>query len=364
MFQQGMSRVAKSASRRVRLEDVARQAGVSVATASLVLSEKSAQYRLSAEVTERVRQTALELDYTPNRLVRSLQGRQTHVLSFFNGYRTRTPQDLYMNTLNTALERAAGSRGYDLLIHCNFARSPEDIYQHLNGGLADALLFFAPQPEDPLLALLKKSRLTTVVIGGQVEGTLPQVVDDVAGGMRQVAERLVALGHRRIGILRDDSQSPDFLQRVVLLRQGLAELGVLLPEDCFYELTEVTDRLQQPDPPTAFFCPRDSLAYQLLDHCAAQGIRVPQQLSVVGYDGLTWGSTTGHTASSVKVDIEALAETAIDLLVARITGESELPLVHYLPTAFLEGTTLGPAPTGTGPESVQHPGLTPPEVYP
>jgi len=359
-----MSRVAKSASRRVRLEDVARQAGVSVATASLVLSEKSAQYRLSTEVTERVRQTAIELDYTPNRLVRSLQGRQTHVLSFFNGYRTRTPQDLYMNTLNTALERAAGSRGYDLLIHCNFARSPEDIYQHLNGGLADALLFFAPQPEDPLLALLKKSRLPTVVIGGQVEGTLPQVVDDVAGGMRQVAERLVALGHQRIGILRDDSQSPDFLQRVVLLRQGLAELGVLLPEDCLYELTEVTDRLQQPGAPTAFFCPRDSLAYQLLDHCAAQGIRVPQQLSVVGYDGLTWGSTTGHTASSVKVDIEAMAETAIDLLVARITGESELPLVHYLPTAFLEGTTLGPAPTGTGPESAQHPGLTPSEVNP
>jgi DNA-binding LacI/PurR family transcriptional regulator len=352
-----MSRVAKPASRRIRLEDVARQAGVSVATASQALSEKSAQYRISADVIQKVRQTAQELDYAPNRLVRSMQGRQSHILSFFNGYRTRTPQDLYMNTLGTALERAAGSRGYDLLVHCDFTRSPQEIYQHLNGGISDAVLFFAPQPDDPLLALLKNSRLTTVLIGGQLEGTLPQVLDDAAGGMRQVAEALVARGHRRIGVIHDDIKNPDFPLRVGLLQRELARLGVALPETSVYTFEKLLRQLASDDAPTALFCPRDSLAYQLLDLCTEHQLAVPERLSVIGYDGLPWETISGHVAASVKVDIEALAQAAIAQAVARITGESPLPLIQYLPTSLLAGTTLGAVPTGaaSGPHTTPGP---------
>lgn len=341
-----MSRVAKPASRRARLEDVARQAGVSVATASQALSEKSGQYRISADVIERVRQTAQALDYAPNRLVRSMQGRQTHILSFFNGYRTRTPQDLYMNTFGTALERAAGRHGYDLLTHCDFSRTPEEIYQHLNGGIADAVLFFAPRTDDPLLRLLKGSRLPTVLIGGQIEGSLPQVADDEQGGMRLVAQRLVAHGHRQIRVLHDDTDNPDFQLRLRLLRQELEMLGVALPSECVCLQSELLELLQQPDPLTAIFCPRDRLAYYLLDHCHDHGIRIPEQLSVVGYDGLPWGARSGHVAASVRVDIEALAERAVAYALALLAGEPLVPLVHYLPTSFLDGTTLGAAPTG------------------
>jgi LacI family transcriptional regulator len=359
-----MSRVAKPASRRIRLEDVARQAGVSVATASQALSEKSAQYRISVDVVQRVRQTAQELDYSPNRLVRSMQGRQTHILSFFNAYRTRTPQDLYMNTLNTALERAAGSRGYDLLIHCDFSRSPQEIYQHLNGGISDAILFFAPQPHDPLLTLLKSSRLTTVLIGGQPDGSLPQVLDDVAGGMRQVAEQFIAHGHRRIGVLYDDSNSPDFPQRVGLLRQELSRFDVALDTRECYRFEQIEELLQQEDAPTALFCPRDRLAYQLLDLCTERKIAIPECLSLVGYDGLPWETVSGHITTSVKVDIEALAEAAIAQAVAGISEESTLPLIQHLPTTFLTGTTLGAVPTGTTPRLTRQPGPQHSEVNP
>ncbi|MBB6050248.1 LacI family DNA-binding transcriptional regulator [Armatimonas rosea] len=359
-----MSRVATPASRRIRLEDVARQAGVSVATASQALSEKSGQYRISTDVIERVRQTAQELDYSPNRLVRSMQGRGTHILSFFNGYRTRTPQDLYMNTLGTALERAAGRLGYDLLIHCDFSRSPQEIYQHLNGGIADAVLFFAPQPDDPLLALLKNSRLKTVLIGGQVEGSLPQVVEDVEGGMQQVAQQLLKAGHREIGVLFDDSKSPDFPQRVGFLRQELARQGVALPETCITDFAELAAHLEAKTAPTALFCPRDRLAYLLLDQCTEHGIRIPEQLSLVGYDGLPWETQSGHTVASVKVDIEALAEAAIAQAVALVQGESPLPQVQYLPTSFLAGTTLGAVPTGAASQHNTTPGPRYSEVNP
>jgi LacI family transcriptional regulator len=186
----------------------------------------------------------------------------------------------------------------------------------------------------------------------------------VAGGMRQVAERLVAQGHRQIGVLYDDSKSPDFPQRVGLLRKELGRLGVTLPEASVYGFEEIEPLLQKPDAPTALFCPRDRLAYQLLDLCSVRGIAVPEQLSVVGYDGLPWETISGHTAASVKVNIEALAEAAIACVVAHLGGESTLPLVQYLPTTFVEGTTLGAVPTGTAPMLMQHPVPNHSEVNP
>ncbi|MGC4043026.1 MAG: LacI family DNA-binding transcriptional regulator [Armatimonas sp.] len=330
--------------RRTRLVDVANQAGVSIATASQALSGKPGQYRISADVTQRVQDTAKELGYAPNRLVRSMQGRQTHILSFFNGYRTRTPQDAYMNTLSTALERAAGSRGYDLLIHCDFSRSPQEIHEHLNGGIADAVLFFAPRAHDPLLTLLKDSRLPTLLIGGQVDGVLPQVTSDVEGGMRLVAERLVAFGHRNIRVLHDEGNTPEFYRRVSLLRQELGKYGVDLPAHCICQQDEMHALVNAAEPVTALFCPRDSLAYHFLDYCAEQGISVPQQLSVIGYDGLPWETRTGHTVASVRVNIEGMAEAAVERTIALLRGEA-LSTLYFLPTDFLEGTTLGQAPT-------------------
>ncbi len=330
--------------RRTRLADVANQAGVSIATASQALNGKPGQYRISADVVQKVQETARELGYAPNRLVRSMQGRQTQILRGGNGYRTRTPQDVYMNTLNTALERAAGSRGYDLLIHCDFSRSPQEIHEHLNGGIADAVLFFAPRANDPLLALLRDSRLPTVLIGGQLDGVLHQITSDARSGIREAAEHLVRLGHREIRVLADDD-TPEFQERVSLLRRELGLLGVTLPENCLCTREEIPALLAGPAPFTALFCPRDSLAYHLLDYCAEQGICVPEQFSVVGYDGLPWETRTGHTVASVRVNIEAMAEVAIERAIALLRGEA-LPALYSLPTDFLEGTTLGEVPTG------------------
>jgi DNA-binding LacI/PurR family transcriptional regulator len=333
--------------RRTRLSDVAKRAGVSVATASQSLAGKPGQYRISTDVVERVRRCAQELGYAPNRLVRSLQGGQSHVLSFFNGYRTRTPEDLYMNTLATALERAVGRRGYDLLVHCDFSRPAQEICEHLNGGIADAVLFFAPRLDDPLLALLKRSNLPVVLLGGQRDDTLAQVIEDASGGLESLAERLVALGHRRIGVLGDDSESPEFPARLTLLREALARRGAALEQERLAGQDALFTRLKEGDPPTALFCPRDSLAYAALDACQERGIAVPERLSIVGYDGLPWKTHTGHTVTSVRVDLEAMAEAAVQCALALLSSQETLSPVHYLPTDLIEGTTLGEARPGS-----------------
>ena len=151
---------------RTTLIQVAERAGVSPTTASLVLCGKASKHRISEETLDRVQRAAQELDYAPNLLVRSMQRGRTHILSFFNGFRYRDTNDLYMDQLSAAIERAAGKRGYDILVHCDFERTAEETYRFLNGGRADGLIFFAPPEDDPLLPYLLTSRLPTVLING------------------------------------------------------------------------------------------------------------------------------------------------------------------------------------------------------
>lgn len=337
---------------RTTLSEVAKRAGVSRTTASLVLSGKATRHRISDETRRRVKETAQELDYSPNLLVHSLQRGRTQVLSFFNAFRLRSVNDLYMDRLSTAIERAAGKLGYDVLVHCDFSRPPEETYRFLNGGRADGLLLFAPLPDDPLLPLLRRSRLPVVLINTRdEEGILPSVRDDVESGMRQVAETLVGLGHRRVvGIIEEGKDFRDAIPRVRLLQRYLRELGGDLPDgrivSYWSEQGAISTRLlSEPDPPTAIFCWRDWLAYRVLEDCDQLGVEVPAQVSVIGYDGLHWPATTRHIAASVHVDMDMLAEAAVNLLHCIITGEQETCVDMAIPVQIQHGTTLDVAPT-------------------
>ncbi|BDI32351.1 LacI family transcriptional regulator [Capsulimonas corticalis] len=337
---------------RPTLSDIATQAGVSVSTASLVLSDKAKQRRLSDDVVARVRKVAADLDYSPNLLVQSLQQGRTHTLSFFNGFRTRSHNDLYMDRLTTAIEQAGGRLGYDILIYCVFERSVEETYRHLNGGRCDGVLMFAAEPDDPLLPYLRTSRLPTVLVNSvDTSGALSCVKEDHVGGLTQLADQLVALGHKRIAALGNvPGGNRDADLRIGLLRQLLADRGVPISDrwiihtdDNQYDDAAKALRflMAEPTPPTALFCWHDRLGYQVLEHCERMGIVVPDQLSLIGYDGLRWPAQARHVLSSVEVNIAGLADAAVTLLHRQINGLTEAPICQELPVIITPaGTTL------------------------
>ncbi|HLK15677.1 MAG TPA: substrate-binding domain-containing protein, partial [Fimbriimonadaceae bacterium] len=240
--------------------------------------------------------------------------------------------------------------GYDILVHCNFARSPKEIYQFLNGGLADGLILFAPQASDPLLALLRKSALPVVILSGRDVGKLfPSVADDVQAGMKLVSDALVKNGHKRIAVLTDGAGAArDSDVRVRLLRQNLAEHGIELPARWIIpaisrDMAFLAPLMAEAEPPTAIFCWHDRLAYSVLAACEALEIQIPQQLSIVGYDGLYWPSATRHQAASVRVDPSALARTSVQILDDLINGYQGPLREELVPVSFVSGTSLGPA---------------------
>lgn len=337
-------------SERTTLQEVATLAGVSASTVSLVLSGNASKRRIAVDTRTRVSRAAEDLNYAPNLLTRSLRKGRTQILSFFSAFRYREEADLYMDNLSSAIETAGGHAGYDILVHCNFNRSPKEIYQFLNGGLADGLILFAPATQDPLLTLLHKSSLPVVILNGRdPERRFPSVVDDVEAGIDAAAHELFKLGHQRIALFTDKSGgSRDSNRRVKLIREKLAALGISIPdrwvipsgEDAREVLAEL---LAETHPPTAIFCWHDRLAFGVLASCESLGIQVPNQISIVGYDGLHWPSATKHIAASVNVDHHGHARMAVQLLDEYINGYEGPLREEVVPVTFTTGTSLGPA---------------------
>lgn len=336
---------------RATLTEVAARAGVSATTASLVLSGKAQNRRISAEAHTRVLRAAEELNYAPNLLVRSLRHGRTHIVSFYNSFRNRQSHDLYMDKLASSVEYAGGTLGYDILVHCRFERSPKETYEFLNGGLADGVLLFAPRADDPMVDLLRRSILPVVLLNTRdPEGEFPSVADDGFSGMVLVADALVAAGHRHISMISGAGPHVrDANQRVELLRKNLEQRGIELPANRVFDsgddkLELVKRILEQAPETTAIFCWHDRVAYQVLEALETLGVPVPGQISVVGYDGIRWPSTTSHTAASVHVELEHLAERGMNILDRYIQGYQGPLLEETLTTVFHPGTTLGPPP--------------------
>lgn len=344
----------RSATERPTLVEIAQRANVSVTTVSLVLNNKAKERRLSDTVISRVLQVAEELDYAPNRLVHSMQKGCTNTMVFYNAFRSRSKHDLYLNWLSIAMELAAGRHDYDLLIHCVFNRSGEETYRHLNGGLCDGVLLFAPLTSDPLLSYLRYSRLPSVLINSaDPKGVLSYVKDDHIDGLRQVADTLFKLGHRRIAALGPFTQdNAETASRIWLLRQIFTSYGITIPErwmlptDGLEEAVEATVRLLMTDRerPTAIFCWHDWLGYRVMEQCERLGVSIPDELSIIGYDGIPWPTKSHHELASIHVDMDEIAEASVTLLEGQIKDKISGPVGKVIPVTLQYGTTLAKAP--------------------
>jgi DNA-binding LacI/PurR family transcriptional regulator len=322
-------------------------AGVSASTVSSVLAGNATNRRISEETYRKVQRAATELGYTSSLLHRSMRRGRTHVISLYNAFRSSKRGDLYMDRLAGAIEQAGGDLGYDILVHSNFNRDVKATYEFLNGGFADGLVLFGPTADEPLLPLLRASSLPTVIVGPRYhETSLSTVSDDEQLGMRQVAKELVENGHRCIAaVVEKVGNVLDPTGRLSLLKQELEAHGVTFDEGNVIvwddSAPHAVERLLALSPrPTAVFIWHDRNAYRIVEACEHLGVRVPKELSIVGYDGLVWPSTSGHVVTSVTVPLDEMAEAGIAHLHRLIEGESG-PVALTLPVHFLPGTTLG-----------------------
>ncbi len=183
-------------------DEVARAAGVSPYTVSVVLNDP-AYGRVGAATRERVQRVAEELGYQPQAAGRALRLGRTELLAYVASAQLLHEVTSYHGALVPALLSAANEAGYDLAIVGD--DRPEQLLARLRratrAGRFDGVIVGRPQLHDPVIDLLRQSRVPFVLAGSHPDRLLPQVRRDDAGVARQVAGRLLGLGHRRVALL-------------------------------------------------------------------------------------------------------------------------------------------------------------------
>ena len=331
--------------KRVTIKDIAAHVGVSAMTVSAVLSRTPAtNVRVSDSTRVRVMEAAREMSYRPNQAARSLRGRGTNLIGVYTSGGYLDPDLGFTAQILGGLHRGCEQHHKDLLLHSNYRkRTVGEVFAELADGHLDGLALYVSH-EDPLARLLAESGLPVVALVDAMPG-LPSVVADNAGAGRIVADYLAAQGHTRIfygasarpltSAVRQEQAFRETAQAHGLeVIVGTATAG----NDQLHEAEMAWLDLPRSQRPTAAVCWNDRTAYHLLEHCERRGLRPLDDLAVVGFDAIPPPYPTALRLTTVRAPWVDVAQTAVSLLVRRLSGES-LPDETVLPVEFIPGGT-------------------------
>ena len=330
----------------VTAKDVARELGLSQSTVSRILNG-DAQYRVAADTRGRVVDTARRLGYQPNAVARSLRRGRTNIIGVYTNHDYDVRND-FMGTIVGALQRECEPRNLDLLLHSALHdHSSGDVYGKLRDGRIDGLILHASS-DDPLVAVLGNASLPVVSVADLLPH-LSGVTSDDADGMAQLIRYLWERGYRRYVYLEPTMPLGSVERRKSAFLANLKTRG--LPGDCmhvigidFEQTDPVLERLVALGPGVVVCCWNDRTAYGLLKSCLDNGIPVPEQLAITGFDGFTSDKIPARALVTVACPWEEVAASAVGLLMQRIEhkgadARSLPPSEVCLPVKLLPGDT-------------------------
>lgn len=281
----------------VTIRDVALHAGVGRGTVSRVLNGSP---RVDSATRARVLDAIATLDYAPSRTARRLSIGKTLTVGVVVPFMTRPSVVERLRGVEFALSRSA----YDMIVfNVETADRRDAILRELpRADRVDGLIIISLSPRAAEVERIRASGVPTILIDAHHRAINRIVADDVAGG-RMAAEHLIGLGHRRIGFVGDRPRNAFsfFSSRLRFsgLRQALVREGLTLPREWVavgdHGRTVARDaaaRILSSRPrPTAIACASDTQALGVLEAARALGLRVPEEVSVVGYDDI---EVAGH----------------------------------------------------------------------
>jgi DNA-binding LacI/PurR family transcriptional regulator len=317
---------------------VARRAGVSQSTVSLVLSGKSAG-RISARTEAAVRQAADELGYRPNVAARALRTGTARTVGLVV---TDVTHPFFGPVLRGA-QIAAWRAGYAVAL-VDVANDPDRelaSFEALRAGPVDGYMFFTVDPP-------ASTGEHVVTLEVAPPGML-FVRFDTERGTELALRHLLELGHTRIGHLGSELDAETFrLRRSTLLRM-LGEAGLSpgpyarAPFRFDQAVGPALALLDAPDRPTAVYCDDDILAGGVYLAARERGLRIPEDLSVVGFDDLPFARVFDPPLTTIRIDPEALGGEAFELLAALMAGEPP-PSGRILPVELIARDSTAPPP--------------------
>lgn len=324
--------------------DVARQAGVSISTVSRVLNVNP---NVSDATRERVQDAIDKLDFVPKAEARARAMRDFARIGVLAPFFTAPA---FVQRLRGIAQSLLTTR-YELTIftvesidHLNHYLATLPVTGHLEG-----LILLSLRVNDESAAKLRANNLETVLIEYPRQDLNTVEIDDVAGG-EMAAAFLTQKGHQRLGFIGDTTDLGPYNIEPISLRlmgfkKGLEKVGLSLPKELVcksnYEVKDAEEKigpmLSLPHPPTAVFCATDLQAIGVMNKAREMGIRVPEDLAVLGFDDLDIADYVG--LSTIRQPLDESGRLAVEILLSRLKDPTR-PVRHVrLPLTIIERQT-------------------------
>ena len=337
---------------RVTVRDVAQRAGVSTATVSRTINGTAT---VSAETLDRVRAAIADLDFRPTPAAQNLRRRRTGNIALV----TPSIVNPFFPELVAGVHPEVARRGYSLLL-IDSDDPVREAARVAGSRLVDGVLLVASVHPGRRLTDGPSTAVPVVAFDREPATPTTAVVqcENVAGATA-VVEHLIGLGHTRIAHLRGPAGLDVAEQRADGYRKALAAAGLPVDErlvragefteDSGYEVT--LRLLAEPAPPTAVFAANDMMAVGAIAALRDRGLRVPEDVSVAGFDGIHLGRYLQPPLTTYAQPVAALARRAVDLLLdaveaatpgARPPGRAATPAYRLLGELLVRGSTAPP----------------------
>lgn len=329
----------------VTSHDVARLAGVSQPTVSRALRGNA---KVSAETRQRVQSAARVLGYVPSATGRALSvGRSQRV-----GLLVADLENQFYPHVIAPTHHALGEIGYELVLMTE---------SHDFGSIADRVkangldgVILATTAVDSVVPVRLRDRDIPFVYFNRMSTAVEadSVTTDATLGVQAFVATLSELRHTRVGAIFGPEQASTGRHRSAVTRAALREHGISIDPahertgyfDFASGVSGARDLMATEDPPTVIICGNDVVALGAYNELTQLGLRIPQDVSVVGFDDLPESSWPVFDIATVAFDLSGMARRAAVLLAERIADGAETEFVHVdFPTRFIHRSSLGPA---------------------
>lgn len=340
----------QNSSPKVTIVDVAHKSGASVGTVSRVINN---DVHVSPETRERVSNVMRELGYVANRQARSLRGSKTNVI----GVLVPDLSTAYIGEIMHGIDTELDLSGLDLMLFTTHRTAIKEANYVANmvRGMVDGLLIVLPRNPADYTGTLTEQDFPFVLIDHQGNSEpCPAVGATNWQGAYNATEYLIKLGHKRIGFITGSMDLGAAIDRLEGYKSALRvhhfpEDETLIYQGTFFQpdgYAGASALLDIDNPPTAIFASNDAMAMGTMDAVRARSLRIPEDISIIGFDDVPQAALVRPALTTVRQPLEQMGRVATQMLVDLLKNPGEKTNRIELPTELIvRGSTLSPSPT-------------------
>ncbi|MCO1613228.1 LacI family DNA-binding transcriptional regulator [Micromonospora tulbaghiae] len=329
------------------IRELARRSGVSVATVSRVFNTPEV---VSQHTRQRILDLAAEIGYLPNGSARTLATKKSNMVGLVWDTDHRRPgwRHPFLQEILVALKTALSAHGLNLLMLAGHdAAGPDDGQRYVRAVRQhnlDGAVIIDNGTRDPAVLALVEAQVPCVALDLRVDGpTSTYITSDNAGGAALAVRHLVERGHRRIATITGPLRTWPGAERLVGFRAALAGAGLPLADGHVVEGDFYLDGghaamdrlLALDDRPTAVFVAGDEMAVGAMRAAQAAGLRIPDDIAIVGFDDIEVAALIPPGLSTVAQNKPGFGTAAAEALVAMLHGGDDPPKPTVLPTTLV-----------------------------